>query len=126
MIRSTFWNRTAALDLWSGIGAATWAAWVHWQPVDLASRQPYNVLITLLDGFELELCAGALGFLQIAAVMSGRLIPRHVMALAACMFWLLLSYGVWLSDRSSPGAAIYATTAAMNVRALCSMVRDER
>ena len=105
-------------EVWSGIAAIAWSKWVLWQPEDLAGRDPYRVIAGLASDATWEWIGFAVGVAQLGATGLDCRWARLGMAFLAAWFWFVLAYGLWLGNRSAPGAALYLTYGGANVASL--------
>ena len=106
---------------WSAFYCLLWATWVFFMPPEPLVQHLYATLNRLLTNSQWVGVGLTVGLLQGGAVIRNKRYSRGLMALVAGLFWAVISRGLYLSDPSAPGAAMYLGNAILNI-SLCAML----
>lgn len=119
MIRALRIRRlTGEPEFWSAVGCIIWAKWVFFEPMRLDTQANYAALSGVVSPAMLGSVAFGIGLTQAAMVWLDMRWGRFAVAMAAGAFWFVLGHGLWLSDRSAPGASVYFTLGLVDVAAV--------
>lgn len=113
-------------EWWSATGAIAWACWIVWQPLELADREPYQVISFIASDAQWACIGLIIGATQLVAVSLDHRWARFGAAFLAGLFWVCLAYGLWLGNMSAPGAAVYAVLGAANMTSLVLLNLNKR
>jgi hypothetical protein len=111
-------------EFWSAAAALAWAYVSHLSG-DRVYQHAYFVELYLIAKSQFwQVCAVILGLAQLSSLIYNNYKIRYVMCFLSAWFWTFLTVIILKSEHDSPGVALYASYACINLVSMIKLARS--